>query len=105
MDEFILDRVELPNEAATATLTATSGLAILLIVKGVASIEQLDDETDNAVGLRHQLAGGAVHLVCPHTVLRIKAVHGPVLLYRAAAKPLDDDIVDVTTGLTIASAQ
>jgi len=91
VDEFVLERVELPDDGTVASLPAASGLAILLVVRGTASIEQLDDCTEDSVGLRHQLAAGAVHLVCPHTVLRIHAVDAPALLFRASAKPYDDD--------------
>ena len=87
VDEFILDRVELPSAGLNATLGASSGLAILLVVSGAAEVEQLDDSTSDAVGLRHQLTCGATHLVCPHTVLRIKALQPKTLIFQAAAKP------------------
>ena len=67
-----------------ATLGAVVGLSILLVVKGEAAVEQLDDMTEDAVGLRHQLTVGAVHLVCPHTVLRLRAGRSGALLFRAA---------------------
>lgn len=87
VDEFMLERVELPSAGALATLPATEGLAIVLVVSGTAAIEQLDDTSEDAIGLRHQLTKGAVHLVCPYTVLQVRAVSGPTLLFRAAAKP------------------
>ena len=103
MDEFILERVELPEEGAEAQLPASSGLGIVLVVKGTASIEQLDDISEDTVGLRHTLTAGSVHLVCPHTLLRLRALHGETLLFRAAAKPIDDEILaDTLTGLTTA---
>ena len=92
VDEFLLERIELPEDGLVARMDATEGLAILLVVNGTAAIEQLDDITDNTVGLRHQLAAGAVHLVCPNTVLRIKATSKGTQLFRAAAKPLDESI-------------
>ena len=101
VDEFVLDRVEMPAAAPAATLPPSSGLSIVIVIHGTASVEQLDDETNGAVGLRHQLSAGAVHLVCPHTELRIKAVDGPVLLFKAAAKDVNDDIDIITTGLTL----
>ena len=101
IEEFMLDRVELPEEGAAAKLPASTGLAVLIVVNGTVAIEQLDDATEDAVGMCHQLNVGAVHLVCPHTVLRIAAVHGPAQLFRAAAKPFIDDIsLDTHTGLT-----
>ena len=102
-DEFMLERVELPAEGVGATLGAHAGLSIVIIVKGTISVEQLDEGSDDAVGLKHTLAMGAVHLVCPHTILRMRAERGPVLLFRAAAKPIDDGrLPDLNTGLTIA---
>ena len=101
IDEFVLERVELPAaaSAAVATLPATDGLAVLLVVSGSVHVEQLDSSTDDAVGLRHRLSAGAVHLVCPHTILRIKLApdaghHGgqPALLFRAAARQIGDDM-------------
>lgn len=85
VDEFVLDRVELDEAGDTATLGACSGLSILLIVSGAADVEQLDEATDGAVGLRNQLSAGAVHLVCPHTVLRLQAHQPKTLLFLAAA--------------------
>lgn len=99
VDEFMLDRVELPAGGA-ANLSSAAGLAVVLVIRGDAAVEQLDSATDDSVGLRHELAAGAVHLVCPHTVLRISAVDGPVLLFRAAAKPVDENVIDIDTGLT-----
>ena len=60
------------------------------------------DLTEDDVGLRHQLSAGAVHLVCPHTLLRIEALAPDTQLFRAAAKPYDDDIEGLGTGLTLA---
>ena len=98
-DEFMLERVEMPDDGAGASLPAAEGLQIVLVVKGTVSVEQLDDVTEDAVGLRHTLRMGAVHLVCPHTRLRLRASGGPVLLFRAQQKPVHEDI---DTGLTLA---
>jgi len=97
VDEFILDRVSLDHEGHEATLPAMDGLTIVIVVTGMAAVEQLDDCTEDAVGLRHPVSMGKVHLVCPHTVLRMKAVQTPVLLFRAAAKPLgfDDELAEL----------
>ena len=51
------------------------------------AIEQLDGVTADEVGLHSLLSVGAIHLVCPHTVLRIRAQQAPLLLFRAAPKP------------------
>ena len=77
------------DDEREAVLPSSSGLAIVIVVRGHAAIEQLDDATDDAVGLQRQLTAGAVHLVCPHTMLRVRAQQGPLLLFRAAAKPME----------------
>jgi len=89
-DEFVLHRVEMSEEGQVATLPSSLGLSILLVVTGTTAIEQLDDTTENAIGLRHHLHAGAVHLVCPHTVLRVRAQQTPTLLFLASVKPPDE---------------
>jgi len=89
VDEFILDRVEFAqghDHAAEATLPASSGLAILIVVRGTAAIEQLDEQTEGALGLQSSVGAGAIHLICPHTVLRVRAPAGPLLMFRASSK-------------------
>jgi len=103
VDEFVLDRVtfaKADGKEAEATLPASAGLAILIVVEGTALIEQLDDQTDDAVGLQSCIGAGAIHLICPHTVLRIRCQQGPLLAFRAAAKPQTDSKLDGPTAAT-----
>jgi len=91
VDEFTLDRVEMETVGLVATLSSSSGLAIIIVVHGIASFEQLGETaTKDENGIRHELAMGAVQLVCPHTVLKVRAVKTPLLVLRASAKPHPD---------------
>uniref|UniRef100_A0A6U7MSP4 mannose-6-phosphate isomerase n=1 Tax=Haptolina brevifila TaxID=156173 RepID=A0A6U7MSP4_9EUKA len=104
VDEFTLDRIEVGNHdcpGSTATLPASKGLAIFIIVNGTASVEQINDETDEAVGLMSCVGAGAIHLICPHTVLRIKAQQTPLLAFRATAK-IQAETQEARTGQTAA---
>jgi len=89
IDEFELYRVQMETAGGEATIKACAGLAILIIVRGSAAIEQLDDSTDGTVGMQCQLEEGAVHLICPHTVIKVKGQQLPLLAFRASAKPVD----------------
>jgi len=88
-DEFVLDRVQM-QEGQRARLSSCRGLAILIVVSGSISVEQIADTRGDytpteAGNFRSFLSAGAVHLVCPNTALEMSAQHGELLAFRATA--------------------
>ena len=121
VDEFLLDRVEFGAQDGAvdgeeraaeveARLPASAGLAVLIVVHGTATVEQLDSQSDEFVGLKSAMSAGAIHLVCPHTVLRLRPCgREPLLVFRAAAKPQpgSEEAAELTgiTSISIAREQ
>ena len=85
VDEFVLDRVEM-KQGEYAMLPSLRGVAILLVITGSVVVEQhykLKGHSEPV--LQSCLNEGAIHLVCPDTALRITALQGDVLIFRASA--------------------
>ena len=95
-DEFALDRVVL-GDGEQATLGSEPGLSILLVVSGSVVVDVVADKgggewTPDAHSHRTFLSAGAIHLVCPSTILQLTAQGGgapQALIFRAttAAAP------------------
>ena len=90
-DEFVLERIEFgANEAsptAPATLRASAGLSILIVVTGNATVEQLDDATTDEVGLQRQV-GAASLLANGHAVLAAPASALPSARRKSPSRPV-----------------
>ena len=86
VEEFLVDRVEVPaNEQAT--LRSAPGVSIILVVSGSGTLEEFPEDGIGAAGLLHSVEAGAIFVASADTFLRIRGgFNEPMLLFRAAEK-------------------
>ena len=86
VEEFLVDRVEVPAKAL-ATLRSAPGVSIILVLSGSGTIEEFPEDGIGAAGLLHSVEAGAIFVASSDTFLRICGGHNEkMLLFRAAEK-------------------
>ena len=86
VEEFLVDRVEVPAKAQ-ATLRSAPGVSIILVLSGSGTIEEFPEDGIGAAGLLHSVEAGAIFVASADTFLRICGGHNEkMLLFRAAEK-------------------
>merc|ERR1712046_501886 len=80
--EFMLERVQLAS-GEQATIGSKEGPSIIIVVKGETGIESYDDGAEGSLGVQSRLSTGAVQIVSPRTILRLRA-QAPMLLFCAS---------------------
>ena len=86
VDEFLVDRVEVPA-GAHAALPSAPGVSIILVLSGGGTLEEFpEDGQVGAAGLLHHVDAGAIFVASADTFMRIRAADHGLTLYRAAER-------------------